>query len=397
MSENIKKEIDGWSDEVNFVLVSDFLLRKYVSVTKKPNGQTIVKGSPYEALVFGKVVRLQQGYYGYCSLSKEEMAWELGASYDSILRAFKNLIADGYIKEVQHAKEDHNRETKAYVAVRDKLVNDVREWKKNGITYFKDDPDRKSRYNKLKKEKPYRLEQQDLSLGATRLIAESDNTCSSEQQGFSLQATRVLAESDKGSCSEQRNYNNTNINQKNPEEKPKEKLREYKTISETSSEMEKKSTLEQNEQQVKIITELREKILKNLIDITDFNRKAKLKKELVDSGINTDFDNCEDINQLQNLLDAILEFRGLKEDKSKFTPTTNFQRTLAGLYDNSFLVHNIVQVREVEELCGADVEKTLNMAMTLNAGREDLFDNMRKIHLGEIEIPEDDSESLMPF
>jgi hypothetical protein len=124
--EDIVKEYSGWNaDEIRMVMASDFLLRKYVKYGKR------IVGSPYEALVFGKIFRLQQCKYGYCSLSKEKLAWELGTSYKTILRAIKNLLKDGYIKEVEHALEDDFIETTCYVAILDNLKKDITIWKKN--------------------------------------------------------------------------------------------------------------------------------------------------------------------------------------------------------------------------------------------------------------------------
>lgn len=128
----------------NMVMASDFLLIKYRK--KLSNGK--FKGSPYESLVFGKIVRLQQNSFGYCYMSKERMAWELGCSYEMILSAYKNLEKDKYIRKVSHSKSDQMTHTTPYFADIQKLYDDtyskLENDKENNIGY-ENDPARKIR------------------------------------------------------------------------------------------------------------------------------------------------------------------------------------------------------------------------------------------------------------
>lgn len=140
MKEKIETPLDWKYSEARAVPSSDFLLWKY----KKKSSNGKFKASPFEALVFGKVFRLSGGEYGYCSLSKEKMAWELGCSYENVLDAYKNLQKDGYVFEVKHDKRDKNIDTKAYRVNIQKLYADNAEWLANGVSY-EDDPNRKIR------------------------------------------------------------------------------------------------------------------------------------------------------------------------------------------------------------------------------------------------------------
>lgn len=138
------EKINGWNAEMaRMVIASDFLLYKYRRISK--NGR--VTGSPYESLVFGKIYRLSGGMYGYCSLSLERMAYELGAGYDSILRAKKNLERDKYIfKTPPHKKDTNNSRTDRYAANMSKLYEDSMEWEMSDLG-FDNDPFRKVRKN----------------------------------------------------------------------------------------------------------------------------------------------------------------------------------------------------------------------------------------------------------
>lgn len=142
-----EEKSNGWNAELaRMVIVSDFLLYKYRKFSK--SGKVI--GSPYESIVFGKIYRLSGGSYGYCSLSLEKMAYELGTGYDSILKAKNNLKKDKYIVEVTRHKKDFNARTNCYMANLPKLYEDSAEWEMSDLGFYNDET-RKIRQNHVKK------------------------------------------------------------------------------------------------------------------------------------------------------------------------------------------------------------------------------------------------------
>ena len=142
-------KVNGWNGELaRMVIASDFLLYKYRHISK--SGRII--GSPYEALVFGKIYRLSGGLYGYCCLSLERMAYELGTGYDSVRKAKTNLERDKYIyRPVRHKKDTTSSRVDRYAVNMNKLYEDSREWELSDIG-FDSDPSRKIRQNNVKTE-----------------------------------------------------------------------------------------------------------------------------------------------------------------------------------------------------------------------------------------------------
>lgn len=169
-----ENKINWDAKQANMVITSEYLLQKYWTLDE--NGKS--HSSPWEALVFGKIFKLSQGQYGYCSLSKEHIAYELGTSYDTILRAFKNLLKDKFIKEVKHSPFDNNSETKCFVVDLDRLYAKHEIWMQSGIG-FNNDKRRKERPERKKKEAVDEISSayESLSQGATTIVAGSESYC----------------------------------------------------------------------------------------------------------------------------------------------------------------------------------------------------------------------------
>lgn len=106
------------NDNTNTIFASMNLLRFYRR--KADNGKYI--GSPYESLVFGEIYGFTVGgNFGYCSLSVDEIAWDLGMSHNSVRNALSNLLKDGFIEIVDKSSQDKTKDTIAYVANMNRL------------------------------------------------------------------------------------------------------------------------------------------------------------------------------------------------------------------------------------------------------------------------------------